>query len=51
MTWGKGITVDCGRWIGQWIKAALDGTPGSFTGKQIGVREFDIDTTNDYPKM
>ena len=51
MTWGKGITVDCGRWIGRWIKAALDGTPGSFTGKQIGVREFDIDTTNDYPKM
>lgn len=51
MTWGKGITVDCGRWIGRWIKAALDGTPGSYVGKLIGEREFDIDTTNDYPKM
>lgn len=51
MTWGKGITVDCGRWIGEWIRAALDGTPGSYTGRCIGEREFDIDTTNDYPKM
>ena len=32
MTWGKGITVDCGRWIGGWIRAALDDTPGSYHG-------------------
>jgi hypothetical protein len=45
-TWGKGITVDCGRWIGEWIHAALDGQPGSFTGVEIGDREFLIDVTN-----
>lgn len=51
MTWGKGITVDCGRWIGRWIRAALDGEPGSYVGAEIGDREYDIDVTNDYPKM
>lgn len=51
MTWGKGITVDCGRWIGRWIKAALDEQPGSYSGVEIGDREYDIDTTNAYPKQ
>lgn len=51
MTWGKGITVDCGRWIGRWIHAALDENPGSYAGEQIGDREFEIDVTNDYPKL
>lgn len=46
MTWGKGITVDCGRWIGGWIKKALDGNPGSYQGELIGEREFDIDVTH-----
>lgn len=44
-TWGKGITVDCGRWIGGWAKAALDESPGSFRGVEIGEREFLIDST------
>lgn len=51
MTWGKGITVDCGRWIGGWIRAALDGSPGSYSGTQLSDDEFDIDVTNDYPKQ
>jgi len=51
MTWGKGITVDCGRWIGGWIRTALDGAPGSYRGAEIGEREFDIDLTNDYPRQ
>lgn len=38
-TWGKGITVICGRWIGDWCRAALDGQPGSVTGELIGDRE------------
>jgi site-specific DNA-cytosine methylase len=50
MTWGKGITVDCGRWIGGWIKRALDGEPGGYIGTQVGDDEYDIDTTNDYPR-
>lgn len=45
-TWGKGITVDCGNWIGSWIKAALEENPGSFTGVSIGDQEFLIDVTN-----
>lgn len=46
MTWGKGITVDCGRWIGRWVHAALDERPGSLRGVQIGDREWDIDLTH-----
>jgi hypothetical protein len=45
-TWGKGITVDCGRWIGEWIHSALDGQPGTHRGAEIGTREFLIDVTN-----
>lgn len=38
-TWGKGITVICGKWIGEWCRASLDGHPGANTGVQIGERE------------
>jgi site-specific DNA-cytosine methylase len=38
-TWGKGITVICGRWIGEWCRASLDGHPGGNTGVEIGERE------------
>lgn len=51
LTWGKGISVDCGRWIGRWIKAALDGAPGSYAGEPIGDDEYDIDLTNNYVKL
>ncbi len=46
MTWGKGITVDCGRWIAQWARASLDGAPGSVRGDEIGDREFDVDLSH-----
>lgn len=46
MTWGKGITVDCGRWIGTQIHFALGGNPGTVTGLKIGEREHLIDVTN-----
>lgn len=48
LTWGKGITVQCGKWIGEWIKNALDGNPGDYVGDPLGDREFDINVTNDY---
>lgn len=38
-TWGKGISVQCGRWIGEWCRASLDGEPGTATGVEIGDRE------------
>jgi len=46
LTWGKGISVACGRWIGTWISRALSGEPGSFAGVPVGDREFNIDVTN-----
>lgn len=50
MTWGKGITVDCGRWIGQWIQRALYDQPGSYRGELIGDREYLIDVTHAWKK-
>lgn len=46
MTWGKGITVQCGRWIGRAITRALSGEPDAYKGEPIGDREYDIDYTN-----
>lgn len=46
MTWGKGITVDCGRWISGWVKRAIEGTPGSDPGKLVGDREYELDVTH-----
>ena len=39
LTWGKGIPVDAGRWLGYWIKQALDGNPGTMRGLPQGDRE------------
>lgn len=50
MTWGKGITVQCGAWIGRWIRRALDGGPGAYPGEPMGDHEFDIDVTHDWQK-
>lgn len=46
MTWGKGISTHCGRWIGDWIRRALDGEPGDLRGRVVGDREREIDVTN-----
>ena len=51
MTWGKQIPVQTGRWISHWVKASIEGTPGSDTGEPIGERERLIDRTNDYRKF
>jgi DNA (cytosine-5)-methyltransferase 1 len=42
-TWGKGVTVHCGRWIGNWARRALAGEPGALTGEPVGEREWFID--------
>lgn len=39
-TWGKGISVQCGKWIGEHAARALDGDPSPVTGKLIGEREW-----------
>lgn len=42
--WGKGITVQCGSWLGAQIKANLNDEPlGAHTGTLIGDREWVID--------
>lgn len=43
MTWGKGISTQCGRWIGDMVRRALDGRPGSITGRPVADREWFID--------
>lgn len=48
MTWGKGITVDCGRWIATWVQRSLDGLPGGLRGNQLGEREWDVDLTHSH---
>lgn len=48
LTWGKGIPVDCGQWIGEWIKSSIEGNPGDVRGTEIGDRESLIDVTNHY---
>lgn len=40
MTWGKGVTVQCGKWIGDNVRNALDGSPGSIVGTPVGDREW-----------
>lgn len=46
MTWGKGISVACGRWIATWVRRALDGSPGDYVGDPLGERERVIDVTH-----
>lgn len=41
-TWGKGITVDAGRWIAYWARASIEGTPGSLPWTEVGNREFEV---------
>lgn len=45
---GKGVPVDAGRWLGTWVRAAFDGTPGTIRGEEIGERERKVDITNAY---
>lgn len=33
--WGKGVSVDAGRWIAQWVADSLSGYPGEITGEQM----------------
>jgi DNA (cytosine-5)-methyltransferase 1 len=39
LTWGKGITTQCGRWISTCVRHALDGRSDPVRGDEIGDRE------------
>jgi site-specific DNA-cytosine methylase len=45
-SFGKGVTVECGRWIAHWIKESIEGRPGPIRGTQLGPREWDVDVTH-----
>lgn len=46
--WGKGVPVHSGQWIAEWIKASLEGNPGSVTGNLLSDGHKVIDVTNDW---
>jgi len=45
---GKGVPIDASRWLGVWIKRALEGFPGSMKGLKVGDREYLLDSTHYY---
>lgn len=45
---GKAVPVDAARWLGVWVKAALEGRPGSMRGVPVGDREYLLDSTHNY---
>lgn len=51
LTWGKGITVQCGQWLSTNVKNALDGNPGEIRGTLIGDRERVIESTLKYGRV
>lgn len=47
--WGKGVSVDCGRWIGTWVRRSLEGNPGSIRGNPVpGGADMLIDVSARY---
>lgn len=48
---GKGITVQCGEWIGAAVKDCVNGEPQAYRGSSIGDREWLIDVSLDYKKV
>lgn len=45
-TWGKGITVDAGRWITHWVRQSILGEAGPLTGTPVGEREYEVSVIN-----
>lgn len=41
-TWGKGITVDAGRWLAHWVRRSIEGSPGGLPSKVVGPREHEL---------
>lgn len=51
LTWGKGITTMCGKWISSCVKNALDGNPDPDSGVQVADREWLIEKNSKYSQM
>lgn len=50
LTWGKGITTMCGRWISGAVKNALDGNADPYAGVQVADREWLIEQHSAYAR-
>ena len=48
LTWGKGVTVDVGKYFGKWLFESLNGNPGEVKGELIGDRERLINVTQSW---
>jgi site-specific DNA-cytosine methylase len=48
---GKGITVQCGEWVGEWTRRTLERDPGAWRGTKIGEHEYLIDVALDYKSV
>lgn len=49
LVWGKGVPVDAGRWLGQWVRESVEGRPGTVIGKKLpGTHDYVIDITHAY---
>jgi len=47
--WGKGIPVQCGRWLSTWARESIAGWPGWDQGVEVGDRERLVNHTNIVP--
>lgn len=45
---GKGVPVQSGQWLSEWVMRSLKEEPGEMTGEQIGDDEYLIDVTHAY---
>jgi site-specific DNA-cytosine methylase len=51
MFWGKGVTVDTGRWIAEWVRRSLEGSPGTLAGEPVGESEVLVDVSKDWRRL
>jgi site-specific DNA-cytosine methylase len=46
--WGKGTSVAPARWLLKWVKASLEGNPGTYTGEELDQGDKLIDVSMDW---
>lgn len=48
--WGKAVPVQAAKWLGEAIRAALEGQPNGDCGELIGEREWLLDTDSNFSR-
>lgn len=49
--WGKGTSVSPAKWLMDWVKASLEGNPGSYVGDELEGGGRLINVTGDWKKV